>query len=96
MCGFRVYPLAPVLRVIDATQVGRRMDFDIAILVRLHWLGVPMAWRAGRTHRNTAPPATPPAPPRAGRRGARPRRSAAAAGGCRARAGRPNGNRSRS
>ncbi|MFY3457667.1 glycosyltransferase family 2 protein [Achromobacter xylosoxidans] len=44
MCGFRVYPLAPVLRVIDATQVGRRMDFDIAILVRLHWLGVPMAW----------------------------------------------------
>ncbi len=44
MCGFRVYPLDPVLQVIDGAQVGRRMDFDIAILVRLHWRGVPMAW----------------------------------------------------
>ncbi|MFY3136384.1 glycosyltransferase family 2 protein [Achromobacter xylosoxidans] len=44
MCGFRVYPLEPVLQVIDAAQVGRRMDFDIAVLVRLHWRGVPMTW----------------------------------------------------
>ncbi|WP_342066502.1 glycosyltransferase family 2 protein [Achromobacter kerstersii] len=44
MCGFRVYPLAAVLPVINGTHVGRRMDFDIAILVRLHWRGVPMAW----------------------------------------------------
>lgn len=44
MCGFRVYPLAQVLPVIDGARVGRRMDFDIAILVRLHWRGVPMAW----------------------------------------------------
>jgi len=44
MCGFRVYPLDAVLRVIDGAQVGRRMDFDIAVLVRLHWRGVPMVW----------------------------------------------------
>lgn len=44
MCGFRIYPLESVLRVIDGAQVGRRMDFDIAILVRLHWRGVPMTW----------------------------------------------------
>lgn len=44
MCGFRVYPLAHVLPVIDGAPVGRRMDFDIAILVRLHWRGVAMAW----------------------------------------------------
>lgn len=44
MCGFRVYPLARALDVIDQTHVGRRMDFDIAILVRLHWRGVAIAW----------------------------------------------------
>lgn len=40
MCGFRVYPLAPVMRVIAEERLGRRMDFDIAILVRLFWRGV--------------------------------------------------------
>ena len=44
MCGFRVYPLAEALPVIDGARVGRRMDFDIAVLVRLHWRGVAMAW----------------------------------------------------
>ncbi|WP_454694148.1 glycosyltransferase family 2 protein [Achromobacter aegrifaciens] len=44
MCGFRVYPLARVLPVIDGAQVGRRMDFDIAVLVRLHWRGAAMVW----------------------------------------------------
>lgn len=42
MCGFRVYPLAPVLALIDAETIGKRMDFDPEILVRLHWRGVPM------------------------------------------------------
>ena len=40
MCGFRVYPLAPVIGVADRTRLGRRMDFDPEILVRLHWDGV--------------------------------------------------------
>lgn len=41
MCGYRVYPVAATLRAADSPWLGRRMDFDIEILVRLHWLGVP-------------------------------------------------------
>ncbi len=44
MCGFRVYPLAPVAGLLGRARLGRRMDFDIEILVRLHWLGLPMRW----------------------------------------------------
>lgn len=40
MCGFRVYPLAPVLALIDAENLGSRMDFDTEVMVRLHWRGV--------------------------------------------------------
>lgn len=48
MCGFRVYPLAPVLAIVDAVRVGRRMDFDIEILVRLHWRGLAVRNRETR------------------------------------------------
>lgn len=40
MCGFRVYPLPPVLQVMAAEPIGRRMDFDTEILVRLYWRDV--------------------------------------------------------
>lgn len=40
MCGFRVYPLAPAVRLIDEEYIGRRMDFDSEILVRLVWRGI--------------------------------------------------------
>ena len=40
MCGFRVYPLAATLPIIDGRQLGRRMDFDIEIMVRMIWAGV--------------------------------------------------------
>jgi glycosyltransferase involved in cell wall biosynthesis len=40
MCGFRVYPLARVVPLLDAAALGRRMDFDPEVLVRLHWRGV--------------------------------------------------------
>jgi glycosyltransferase involved in cell wall biosynthesis len=43
MCGFRLYPLATLLPLLDAVQVGRRMDFDSDVIVRLHWRGVPVA-----------------------------------------------------
>ena len=46
MCGFRIYPLAPALALMADTQLGDRMDFDIEILVRLHWRRVPMRWIA--------------------------------------------------
>lgn len=40
MCGFRVYPLAPVMRIADRVRLGQRMDFDPEILVRLYWDGL--------------------------------------------------------
>lgn len=42
MCGFRAYPLAPTIALLDREPVGRRMDFDTEIIVRLHWAGVPV------------------------------------------------------
>jgi glycosyltransferase involved in cell wall biosynthesis len=43
MCGFRLYPLAPVAELIKhGRRVGARMDFDTEIAVRLHWRGVPV------------------------------------------------------
>lgn len=40
MCGFRVYPLRAATDVIDGARIGRRMDFDSEVLVRMHWRGV--------------------------------------------------------
>ncbi len=40
MCGFRVYPLEPVINLAEHVRLGRRMDFDPEILVRLHWEGL--------------------------------------------------------
>lgn len=40
MCGFRLYPLAVVEKLISKTPVAERMDFDIDIVVRLYWQGV--------------------------------------------------------
>ena len=42
MCGFRAYPLAATIAMLDRESVGLRMDFDIEIIVRLHWAGVPV------------------------------------------------------
>lgn len=42
MCGFRIYPLAPVLSLLDRCRIGRRMDFDTEVIVRLCWRGVPV------------------------------------------------------
>ncbi|POA22064.1 glycosyl transferase [Pseudomonas sp. FW300-N1A1] len=50
MCGFRVYPLPPTLAVIDSARVGKRMDFDSDILVRLAWRNQPMQWLQTRVH----------------------------------------------
>jgi len=40
MCGFRVYPLPAVIGVTNRARLGRRMDFDPEVLVRLHWDGL--------------------------------------------------------
>lgn len=39
MCGFRVYPIAPCLALARRRRIGRRMDFDTDIMVRLYWSG---------------------------------------------------------
>jgi glycosyltransferase involved in cell wall biosynthesis len=40
MCGFRAYPLAPVMKLLERKLPGRRMNFDTDILVRLYWDGL--------------------------------------------------------
>ena len=42
MCGFRLYPLASLVPLLDTVRIGRRMDFDSDVIVRLHWRGVPV------------------------------------------------------
>jgi glycosyltransferase involved in cell wall biosynthesis len=40
MCGFRVYPVAPVNALAARRRIGVRMNFDTDILVRLFWDGL--------------------------------------------------------
>lgn len=40
MCGFRVYPVSPVLALAKRHKLGARMDFDTEVLVRLCWEGI--------------------------------------------------------
>ncbi|MDB6090214.1 MAG: glycosyltransferase family protein [Gammaproteobacteria bacterium] len=39
--GFRVYPIAPLLRVMRSSLWMRRFDFDVEAVVRLSWRGLP-------------------------------------------------------
>jgi len=41
MCGFRVYPVEPTLALVASHPLGKRMDFDTEVMVRLYWQGVP-------------------------------------------------------
>lgn len=42
LVGFRVYPLDSCMKVFEEGRIGGRMDFDLELAVRLHWLGVPV------------------------------------------------------
>lgn len=42
MCGFRIYPLHETIALLNQTKIGRYMDFDIEIMVKLYWRGVPV------------------------------------------------------
>lgn len=56
MCGFRVYPLAAVARLIrSGERIGHRMDFDTEIMVRLFWRGTTVVSHPVRV---SYPPAT--------------------------------------
>jgi len=58
MCGFRVYPIRPVLALGAHASFGQRMTFDPEILVRASWAGMPLQFIAidvrypdnGRSH----------------------------------------------
>lgn len=39
MCGFRVYPLAAVVALLEQEFCGDRMDFDTEVMVRWYWRG---------------------------------------------------------
>lgn len=38
--GFRLYPLAPAVRIMERIRTARRFDFDTELAVRLFWDGV--------------------------------------------------------
>jgi glycosyltransferase involved in cell wall biosynthesis len=42
LCGYRVYPLAATQAVLGNTELGKRMDFDPEIAIRLVWAGTPV------------------------------------------------------
>ncbi len=42
MCGFRLYPIEAVLRLEERSPLGRRMEFDTDVIVRLFWAGTPV------------------------------------------------------
>ncbi len=42
MCGFRVYPVDTCTKLMQTTTLEDRMAFDVEILVRLDWQGVPV------------------------------------------------------
>ena len=58
MCGFRLYPLARIVAILDRARIGRRMAFDPELLVRAVWAGVPLHYvpvrvvypEGGRSH----------------------------------------------
>jgi glycosyltransferase involved in cell wall biosynthesis len=44
LCGFRIYPLAAVIRLADEEHIGARMEFDVEIIVRLYWRQLALRW----------------------------------------------------
>lgn len=40
LVGYRVYPLAPCVRLVESGCLGDRMEFDLQVVVRLRWLGL--------------------------------------------------------
>ena len=40
MCGYRVYPLAATVGLIKEQKLGKRMDFDIEVMVKLFWQNI--------------------------------------------------------
>jgi glycosyltransferase involved in cell wall biosynthesis len=58
LCGFRLYPLQPIVTLFEKNRPGRRMAFDPEILVRAIWAGMRLQFipvhvrypQGGRSH----------------------------------------------
>ena len=50
MCGYRVYPLAEYQKLISTAHLGKRMDFDIEVMVKLIWQGVEVRFVNTKVH----------------------------------------------
>ena len=50
MCGFRIYPLKKTQEIISSNNLSLKMEFDIEILVRLHWAGCHMHFLPVKVH----------------------------------------------
>lgn len=47
MCGYRGYPLAQVVQIMDSHSsktIGHGMDFDVGMIVHAYWAGVPIRY----------------------------------------------------
>jgi predicted LPLAT superfamily acyltransferase len=42
MCGFRSYPVDSTIDLIRRSVHGRHMEFDVEIIVKAHWAGIPL------------------------------------------------------
>ena len=42
LCGFRVYPIRPLIDVMESCIFARRFDFDAEVVVRMAWQGIPL------------------------------------------------------
>lgn len=42
MCGFRIYPVDAVVSLVRNSVRGRRMEFDVEIMVKAGWVGMPL------------------------------------------------------
>ena len=51
MIGFRIYPVEPFIKMLHRTPfIDGRMGFDIEVLVRQFWLGVPVISEAVKVY----------------------------------------------
>jgi glycosyltransferase involved in cell wall biosynthesis len=50
MCGFRVYPLTATCLLLSQVNIGKRMDFDIEIMVRLFWRNIDVRFFPTHVH----------------------------------------------
>ena len=50
MCGFRVYPLDKYHELTNNSRLGDKMDFDIEVMVKMHWMNVPVKFIPTKVH----------------------------------------------